>query len=155
RRLRRYRRRAERPAHHPGRSRGHYLSRSRHSARYRASRRAGPAHPAGRPRHGAGEGAVHVRARSHIAIRAGLAAVMVTGTVGAADFNLLPPSVELNGPEAYHQLLAEAAVEGHQEDWTRAAQWSSSDPNVATVDAGGLIRPAGDGQATITARAQG
>jgi hypothetical protein len=73
----------------------------------------------------------------------------------AADFTVLPGSVALDGPEAYQQLLAEASAEGHQEDWTRTAQWTSSDPNIAKVDPGGMVRPAGDGEATITAKANG
>ncbi len=72
-----------------------------------------------------------------------------------ADFVVLPGSVDLNGPEAYQQLLAEASVDGHQEDWTRSAQWTSSDPNVAKVDQTGMVRPVGDGQAVITVTAQG
>ena len=68
---------------------------------------------------------------------------------------MLPGSVDLAGPESYQQLLAEASVDGHQEDWTRAVQWKSSDPNIATVDQTGMVRPVADGQATITATAQG
>ena len=52
---------------------------------------------------------------------------------------LLPQRVELTGPEARQQLLAEAAVGGRQEDWTRTAEWTSSNPKIATVDAGGLV----------------
>ena len=73
----------------------------------------------------------------------------------AADLTVLPGSVDLDGPESYQQLLAEASVEGHQEDWTRTAQWTSSDANIAKVDQTGMVRPAGDGEATITAKAQG
>ena len=51
-------------------------------------------------------------------------------------------------------MLAEATVGDHQEDWTRQAQWSSSNPKVAIVDANGEVRPIGDGQATITATAK-
>ncbi len=73
----------------------------------------------------------------------------------AADLTILPGSVVLDGPEAYEQLLAEASVEGHQEDWTRTAQWTSSDPNIAKVDQTGMVRPVADGQATITVKSQG
>jgi hypothetical protein len=73
----------------------------------------------------------------------------------AQDFAILPNSVELTGPEARHQLLAEATVDGRQEDWTRAGQWSSSNPKIATVDQTGLVTPLSDGQVTITAKAQG
>ena len=66
---------------------------------------------------------------------------------------VLPPSVELTGPEARQQMLAEASLANHQEDWTRTAEWSSSDPKTAMVDEHGLVRPMGDGEAKITARA--
>ncbi|HKE25721.1 MAG TPA: DUF1549 domain-containing protein [Bryobacteraceae bacterium] len=66
-----------------------------------------------------------------------------------------PPSVELAGPEARQQLIAEATVADRQEDWSGAAEWASSDPKVATVDEHGLVRPAGDGTARITVRARG
>src|SRR5690242_14329024 len=54
---------------------------------------------------------------------------------------------------AAHQLLAEAAVDEHQEDWTRTAHWTSSNPAVAKVDQTGLVTPVGDGAATISASA--
>ena len=73
----------------------------------------------------------------------------------AQKLTLLPPSVELTGPEARQQLIAEGAAGEHQEDWTRAAQWSSSDPKVAAVDEHGVVSPVGDGEARITASAQG
>ncbi len=67
---------------------------------------------------------------------------------------VLPPSVELTGPEARQQMIAEASLANHQEDWTRTAEWSSSDPKIATVDEHGLVRPVGDGEAKITARVE-
>jgi len=73
----------------------------------------------------------------------------------AQKITVLPPSVELTGPEARQQMIAEAALANHQEDWTRTAEWSSSDPKIATVDEHGLVRPVADGEAKITARAKG
>lgn len=73
----------------------------------------------------------------------------------AQKITVLPPSVELTGPEARQQLIAEASLANHQEDWTRTAEWSSSDPKIATVDEHGMVRPIGDGDVTITARAKG
>ncbi|MGA3074390.1 MAG: hypothetical protein ABSG56_11925, partial [Bryobacteraceae bacterium] len=58
----------------------------------------------------------------------------------AADLTILPGPVTLDGPESYHQLLAEASQDNHLEDWTRTAHWTSSSPSVATVDQTGLIR---------------
>ena len=63
-----------------------------------------------------------------------LSFLLASGALAAANLSILPNTAELNGPEARHQLLAEASVEGHQEDWTRAAEWSSADPKIATVD---------------------
>ena len=45
----------------------------------------------------------------------------------AQKLMLLPGSVELTGPEARQQLVAEADLGDHQEDWSQAAQFSSSD----------------------------
>src|SRR5206468_304498 len=45
-------------------------------------------------------------------------------------------------------------VDDHQEDWTRTAQWTSSNPAVARVDQTGLVTPVADGEVTITATAQ-
>ncbi len=84
-----------------------------------------------------------------------LAAVLLALPAFCQTLTLLPPSIVLTGPEARQQLVVEATVGDHQEDWTRSAQWSSSDPKIATVDEHGLVHPAGDGEARITARAKG
>ncbi|HTM48397.1 MAG TPA: DUF1549 domain-containing protein [Bryobacteraceae bacterium] len=84
-----------------------------------------------------------------------LSILFASGGLVAATLSVLPNSAELSGPEARHQFLAEAAVDGHQEDWTRAAAWTSSNPKVAAVTAGGLVTPVADGTATITAQARG
>src|SRR5437868_7197892 len=82
--------------------------------------------------------------------------LLVGGLLAAAPpLVVLPPSVELSGAADTHQLLAEAAVDEHQEDWTRTAHWTSSNPAVARVDQTGLVTPATDGSATITATASG
>jgi hypothetical protein len=73
----------------------------------------------------------------------------------AADLTVLPASIQLEGPAARHQLVAEASAGPHQEDWTRQAEWRSSDPKIATVDPAGMVHPVSDGTATITATAQG
>jgi hypothetical protein len=76
--------------------------------------------------------------------------------LSAADsLAILPSTVELSGPEARQHLLAEASLADHQEDWTRKVEWRSSNPKVAIVDANGEVRPMDDGQATITAIANG
>ena len=88
-------------------------------------------------------------------LKVSLSFLLASGTVIAANLSILPNTAELNGPEARHQLLAEASVDGHQEDWTRAAAWSSSNPKIATVDQTGLVTPVSDGAVTITAKANG
>jgi hypothetical protein len=74
----------------------------------------------------------------------------------AQKLAVLPPAVELTGPEARQQLLAQSTSGDFQEDWTRTAQWSSSDPKIASVDDHGIVRPGErDGEARITAKANG
>ena len=64
-----------------------------------------------------------------------------------AQLKLYPETVTLNSRESRQQLLAEAAVDGRGEDWTRTAAWSSSNASVVEVDAGGMLTPKGDGEA--------
>jgi hypothetical protein len=63
--------------------------------------------------------------------------VAACGILSAGNLTILPGTIELNGPEARHHLLAEAALGDHQEDWTRKVEWRSSDSKIATVDASG------------------
>ena len=86
-----------------------------------------------------------------------LALLLLPGALiyAANDLAVLPAGVDLNGPEARQQLIAEASMGDHQEDWTRRAEWRSSNPKVATVDANGEVRPVGDGEAVVTAAASG
>jgi len=79
------------------------------------------------------------------------AILLIPAAAYAANLTILPSRVTLDGPESYQQLLAEATVSDHQEDWTRTAKWQSSNPAVATVDPSGMVHPTGDGEATITA----
>ncbi|MDQ6666541.1 MAG: DUF1553 domain-containing protein [Acidobacteriota bacterium] len=81
--------------------------------------------------------------------------LFTTSAFAAGSLAILPQTVTLTGPEATHQLLVEAAVADHQEDWTRNAHWTSSSPGVVTVDQTGLLKPIADGQATITATVEG
>lgn len=80
----------------------------------------------------------------------------VAGCVYAGDtLSILPPSVELNGPEARQQLLAEGTAGAFQDDLTSKVQWTSSNPKVAAVDTAGRVKPVADGEAVITARVDG
>jgi Protein of unknown function (DUF1549)/Protein of unknown function (DUF1553)/Bacterial Ig-like domain (group 2) len=80
---------------------------------------------------------------------------LVVPLFAAGTLQILPPTSTLTNPVTPAQLLAQARVENHQEDWTRTATWSSSDENVAKVDATGAVTPMHDGTARITATASG
>jgi hypothetical protein len=69
----------------------------------------------------------------------------------AQTLTVLPPSVNLSTPESRQQLIAEATVNNHQEDWTAKVKWSSSNSQVASVDSNGLVKPISDGDAVISA----
>lgn len=84
-----------------------------------------------------------------------LCAALLALPAFAQTLAIFPPAVDLTGPEARQQLLAEASLSGHQEDWTRNATWSSSGPAIAAVDEHGVVRPVADGEARITASAKG
>lgn len=73
----------------------------------------------------------------------------------SAEIEILPASVELHGPQARQQLLAQMTTEGVQRDWTSNAAWTSEDPEIAAVDAGGLVQPVSDGSVVIRAKADG
>lgn len=93
------------------------------------------------------------------AARALLIASMVFGSalsLPAADtappapgLRLVPDKAVLRGPDSVQQLVVES-LDGH--DLTDQAQFVSSDPKVATVDATGSISAQGDGSAIITVK---
>ena len=76
-------------------------------------------------------------------------------TASAADLKILPGDITLTGPHASQRLLMAAeeggAVTG---DLTAQATFTSANPAVAVVT-GGTVRPAGDGETTITATVDG
>ncbi|MBM3814405.1 MAG: DUF1553 domain-containing protein [Acidimicrobiia bacterium] len=80
---------------------------------------------------------------------------LLPALLAAQQLSILPASVELTHREARHQLIAEAVRGGYQQDLTRQAEWSSSNEAVAKVDAKGIVTPAGDGEAVITAVSSG
>ncbi len=80
---------------------------------------------------------------------------LLPSALAAQTLAILPGSVALNGPEARERLIVEATDGRFQEDWTRKAEWHSSDSKIATVDASGMVLPVADGEATITAAANG
>src|SRR5689334_9436058 len=72
-------------------------------------------------------------------------------TLSAANLTISPPAVELTNAESRQQLTAEATAGNYQEDHTRLAKWTSSNPSIVAVDAAGMLKPVGDGEADITA----
>ncbi|MGV3724245.1 MAG: DUF1549 domain-containing protein [Actinomycetota bacterium] len=84
------------------------------------------------------------------------AAPAVAAPTGSGAPVLLPSSVTLDGPRAFQRLLVEAKDgRGYRGDLTAKARFVSSNPKVATVDAGGTVRPVADGMATVTALIDG
>ncbi len=66
-----------------------------------------------------------------------------------AQLAVLPPSVELSTKESRQQLIAQGPA------GEAAASWTSSNPAAATVDAQGRVTPVADGEAVVTASANG
>jgi len=84
--------------------------------------------------------------------------MMPCSRVARADsmFKLLPPQTVLIGGESSQRLVIEAQADGKfVGDVTVQATFGSSNGAVATVDSHGVVRPAGDGEAMITATVDG
>jgi hypothetical protein len=74
----------------------------------------------------------------------------------ARQLTVFPPQIVLNGPRAEQRLgVLGIHADGRQWDHSGFAKFTSSNPAVATVDAAGVVHPAGDGQTTITVSAAG
>jgi hypothetical protein len=84
-----------------------------------------------------------------------VAALVATATLAAGELAILPASVTLSTPESRQQLIAEFTDTGYQQDLTAKAKWTSSNPAVAVVDESGVVTPKSDGEAVITAAANG
>src|SRR4051812_1233395 len=83
-----------------------------------------------------------------------IAALILPHGLARADegLALLPAECELGTPESTQRLLVQRTTGGEiTRQVTRAIEWSSSDPRVATV-VDGVVRPSGDGEAVVTAR---
>lgn len=66
-----------------------------------------------------------------------------------------PSHVHLTGPHAEQRLIVLGVwADGRKRDLTRGASFAST-PNAATVDRFGVVRPASDGQVTLTVEAAG
>src|SRR5262245_13005078 len=67
-----------------------------------------------------------------------------------------PTAVQLHGKGASQSLLVTASrPDGQLLDRTRAAQYTSHNPAVASVTPHGVIRAVADGSTTVTVRADG
>jgi hypothetical protein len=76
--------------------------------------------------------------------------------VFAAELKILPADVTLTGPHASQRLLVLAEEKGQViGERTPQAKFTSANPAVATVDASGVVRAAGDGETTIMAVVDG
>ena len=81
--------------------------------------------------------------------------LLVFATPAFADgLAVLPSAAKLTGPEARQRVLVQRIVDGGHADQVNDVELSSSDPKVVTID-NGLLVPAGNGQATVTATANG
>jgi hypothetical protein len=84
------------------------------------------------------------------------ALLLATAPARAGEMRLVPPEVPLTGPQAGQQLLALDTADGLVVgDRTAQARFASSNPAVAAVDAAGVVRPVGDGEAVVTATVEG
>ncbi len=73
-----------------------------------------------------------------------------------AALQIYPPRIALGGPrDAQRVGVLGDYADGRGGDLSRTAQVTSSNPKVAIVDAGNIVRPAGDGTATISVKAGG
>jgi len=78
----------------------------------------------------------------------------LAGLVGSpASVAIVPSDATLLGRRATRQLIVSAtSADGTVRDLTRALEWISLDPGVATVSPRGQVVPRGNGTATIVAR---
>jgi Protein of unknown function (DUF1553)/Protein of unknown function (DUF1549)/Bacterial Ig-like domain (group 2) len=74
----------------------------------------------------------------------------------ASELKLHPASIALTGPRSTQQLLVANDDAGRTvADLTAGAKFTSSNPKIAIVNEAGLVKPVGDGDATITATVDG
>jgi hypothetical protein len=101
--------------------------------------------------------------RSSRALLACAVVVVLSGAFGApkadtpaadpADLAILPDAVVLRGQGSHQQLIVEARTANtYTGNRTATSTFTSSNPNVATVDSAGVVSAVSDGRAIITAR---
>src|SRR5262245_10783539 len=87
-----------------------------------------------------------------VSTAAAMAAEPVPLPVGER-LSIEPPGTVLDGRRASAQLIATSrSADGALRDLTAESRWTSSDPTVVAVLAGGRIEPRGDGQAEVIVR---
>ncbi len=90
--------------------------------------------------------------RACIAVAFFVFATTASAAEPAADLAILPTKPVLTGPHAAQQLVVETLRSGQPAgDLTPKAKFTSSNPQIAEVNAEGVVTPVGDGTATIRA----
>jgi hypothetical protein len=89
-----------------------------------------------------------------------VALVIASGAAPAqsppAELVVYPKQIKLTGPRDEQRLIVLGTwVDGRTRDLTRSASYASGNAKTATVDAAGIVRPAADGQTTVTVEALG
>jgi hypothetical protein len=81
-----------------------------------------------------------------------MTALLILAAPAPAALLVSPSAVALDSPEATQQLLVTAAGSARKIDHTRDAVYESLNPQVAVVDAAGLVSPRGEGRTEIVIR---
>src|SRR5262245_17207379 len=82
-----------------------------------------------------------------------LTTLLYVAATPAAELTAVPATVPLAGPHARQRLLVVDAEHGRAvADRTAESAFATSNPAVATVDAEGVVRATGDGEATVRAK---
>jgi len=76
--------------------------------------------------------------------------IVLGPVVASAQLSVSPTAVTLDRPEASQQLLVSDQVGPQRHDLSRAVQYLSANPAIATIDADGLVHPVADGATQIT-----
>src|SRR4051812_8377180 len=66
-----------------------------------------------------------------------------------SSLSVFPPTLELRGRTARHQLLVSETVGERVADRTRVARFRSDNTSVAQVNSAGVVTPTGDGTTSI------
>src|SRR4051812_2951924 len=83
-------------------------------------------------------------------------AAIATTPASAADLRAYPPEVTISGPNRTQQVIVVLEENGRvTSDGTEKTRFTSSDEQVAKVDATGRVTASGTGEATITATGAG